>query len=288
MQDKTEKVAEILAKVKTLQPLSRSAAELIAMADTEEVSASEIASIVSKDPALAGEILRTANSAMFNPTKPILSIQHAVTFMGLRNALGIAIKFCMSFVFDKPLSGYESEDNALWNYSLATAVASRVISRYAKQEISGELAYTAGLLHSIGKFILSEYLKVNSAVLDKLINADGKDFSDLERAIIGIDHCQVGAELAKHWQLPEEICQVIANYNNPSSADEEHKSLAYIVHTACFVAMSAGFSTGADALQYNLDSDYEEYLNLNTDSDLELIIVEVLSEMARLNTPKGE
>ena len=270
-------IEEILWKVKQLPPLSSSAAELIKMADNDDVSAESMARVIEKDPDLAGQLLRVANSAAFHPAKPIGSIQFAVSFLGNRTTVAVIMGFCLAGVYKKPLEGYLAPEDALWRYSLATAIASRYLAKFSKEDISPELAYTAGLLHSIGKSVISEYLSLQFVDLIELHDSN-KDFIDIERGMLGIDHCEVGKAIAEHWNLPDDICQVIGYYNAPQNAADKYKSLVYLVHLASFVAMMGGKGTGVDSLQYNLDENYDQYIEIFTAHDLERIVINVQQE----------
>ncbi len=270
-------IEEILDKVKNLPPLSTSAAEIIRMADKDNVNAGAMAAIIEKDPDLAGQLLRVANSAAFHPTNPIGSIQLAVSFLGNRTTMGIIMGFCLSGVYKTPLKGYLAPEGALWRYSLATAIAARFLTKFSKVDISPELAYTAGLLHPIGKSVISEFLSIKDIDLAALHDSDD-DFTNLEKNSLGIDHCEVGKAIAEQWNLPTEICQVIGYYNSPQNADDEHKPLAYLVHLASFVAMMGGKGTGLDSLQYNLDEKYDEFINISTAHDLERVVINVQQE----------
>lgn len=270
-------VEEILKKVKQLPPLSNSAAELIKIADKDDVSANTMATVIEKDPDLAGQLLRVANSAAFHPASPISSIQFAVSFLGNRTTMGIIMGFCLASVYKKPLKGYIAPEGALWRYSLTTAIAARFLSKFSKYDISPELAYTSGLLHAIGKSVISEFLSVENIELAD-INVEVKDFSDIEKEALGTDHCEVGKAMAQQWNLPKDVCQVIGFYNTPQDADNEFKPLVYLVHLASFVAMMIGNGTGVDALQYKLDVNYDKFIDICTAHDLERVIINVQQE----------
>jgi len=276
-------IEEILEKVKQLPPLSNSAAELVKMADKDGVSAGAMATVIARDPDLAGQVLRVANSAAFHPASPINSIQFAVSFLGNRTTMGIIMGFCLSGMYKKPLEGYLAPEGALWRYSLTTAIAARFLAKFSKTNISPELAYTCGLLHPIGKSVISEFLSINDFDLDTL-RANYEDFGDLEKEALGTNHCEVGSAIAKHWNLPDDICQVIQFYSTPDKADNEYKPLVYLVHLASFVSMMCGKGTGIDSLQYKLDEDYDQYISVDTAHDLERVVINVQQEFELMVT----
>ena len=138
--------------------------------------------------------------------QPTTSIARAVAYLGDKTILSIALLYCQSPLFHKPLEGYESEKGALWNHNLRTAIASREIARYGRETISPDIAFTGGILHDIGKALVSELLKDTSGeILSKMDAGCFMDYLAAEEKILGTNHCIVGAELARYWGLPDPL-----------------------------------------------------------------------------------
>lgn len=276
-------VDTILAEVKRIPPLSSAGAKLMGLLNQDGVSAVVIADIVSHDATLAAQILRVANSAAYRRKEDIGSIKLAISLLGNKTVLGVVMGYSMSTLYKCSLEGYEAPKGALWHNSVAAAVAAQLLTRYVKKPLSPELAYTAGLLHGIGKTVLSEFLKGSAreavAVLDQ---ADQKDFLKIEEDLLGTNHCEVGAALARHWHLPEALCEAIACHHRPQNASDAHKPLVYVTHVAAFVAMLQGIDTGADGLMYELDPAYEKYIHFPNERELEKIVMQVEKEYRKL------
>lgn len=257
-------VDEIMRKVQYLPPLSSSATELLRLSERHEMSAQDMAAIVQRDPVLVAQVLRTANSAAYRKREPITSVPLAVSILGNMTVFGIALGYCMSGVFDRPLNGYEAGESALWKNALCTAIAARLLAPHAREDVNPETAYTAGLLHDIGKMIISEYLKGRTNRLVATVDEGAhKQFLDAEIEQLGIDHAATGAAIARHWKLPEPIIEAMARHHQPGHADVQHPSLVYTVHLASLVSMMVGAETGADAMLYNMDSQCPYYLPID-------------------------
>ena len=185
--------------------------------------------------------------------------------------VGIAISQSLSGIYDKPLEGYESQKGEFWEHSLRTALASREIAKFSRGGLYANVAYTAGLLHDIGKSILSKFIDGSAKqMLSSIETGAVEDFLGAERELLGTDHCETGAELAKLWGLPESLREAIQYHHRPQSADEAHKPLVYAVHLGDIIAMMSGLGTGADTMNYQLDSTYPEYVNMSEDNLTEL------------------
>jgi putative nucleotidyltransferase with HDIG domain len=185
-------------------------------------------------------------------------------------------------LYQKDLSGYEGQKGDLWAHNLLTALAAKTIVPHAKKAINGDVAFTCGLLHDLGKSILSDFLENTSAkVIQALDENKVKSYETAESKILGIDHCEAGFQLATHWNLPEPIPSAIRYHHNPSSAPEDHRTLVYAIHLGDMLAMMSGSGTGADTLRYQLDSNYVDYIDLD-ENDLASIMVEIGDEFIKM------
>jgi len=272
---------DIADRVKSTPMLSTVSARLLELLGEENYSINQVVKIVEVDASLTTKILRAANSVAYSPRVPISNITAAINNMGEKVIMGIAIEACSKTVFKKPLDGYDSPEGELWDHSLCTAIAARVLSPFAKKEISSNLAFTAGLLHDIGKSVISEFLAGSTQdMTTQFDNGDVENFLMAEQNIAGADHTILGHELSQHWKLPEPLAQVIRHHHNPSMADDEHKTLTYTVHLADILAMMAGKGTGADTLSYKIAEDYTDYFEIEEDQ-LSLMSLDILDEFIK-------
>lgn len=278
---------KIIAQVKVVPPLSRTAMDIIALLDNPNHTLDDVVGVVSSDPMLVGQLLKIANCAAFARRNPVDSIGGAVSYLGDKMVVGIALGASASRIYDEPLKGYEAGKGALWLHCLRTAIASREIAKHSAGRVTGGVAYTAGLLHDIGKAILSLHLEDKIADILTLIEHDHLDYLAAERKIAGADHCEVGYLLAKHWNLPASLACVVSHHHDPEKAPEECRPLCYTVHLADMVAMMAGVGTGTDILRYNFVTDYEKYINITRD-DLDRLLLMVGIEFGKVEQAFAE
>lgn len=270
---------EILRSVSDLKPLSASATRLMSIVSDPDHSIAEIVGVVENDVMLTGNVLRMVNSAAFALAVQINTVARAVSYIGGNIIAGMAMGLCASHIFHDALEGYNSGPGQLWRHSLRTAIASREIARAAQKGVNPQVAYTAGILHDIGKGVISAYLQGH---VDQMVLAaeadDNPNFLDSEKAVSGTDHCEVGEALARHWNLPESLCQAIAHHHEPARAGLKHMPLVYAVHLADHVVMRDGTGTGADTMLYTLDTAFAEHSPV-TGSQLEGIIKDSEKEL---------
>jgi putative nucleotidyltransferase with HDIG domain len=239
---------------------------LLTLMGKENRSVQEVVAVVENDAILTARVLKVANSAAFSRGQLLMSLQRAIVHLGEKTVVGIAVGSCSPLIFDRPLEGYDSAAGELWDHCLRTAIATRELVQFSLRPVSPDLAFTAGLLHDVGKAVISEFLKGNTEYLLAFCDSgETKSFLEAERRLSGTDHAEVGCAIAHHWKLPEPLVAVIRDHHQPAVAPEDLQGLVYAVHTADLLAMMGGSGTGSDTLAYTLDPGYMHFLNLNQD-----------------------
>ncbi len=285
MTDKSTEIKQIIKRIKLLSP---SASSLLAITTREDHNLSEVVDIIKYDANLTAKILKVVNSAAYGLRTEITAIDRAVSLTGETALISLAMNEAADMLYQKDLTGYEGEKGDLWRHNLLTGLAAKKIAPHAKDPVSIDVAFTCGLLHDIGKSIISDFLidtsrKVIQALDDKKI----ADYQRAERKILGIDHCDAGFELATHWNLPEPLPSAIRYHHHPADAPQEYRTLVYTVHLGDMLAMLSGNGTGADTLRYKLDSTYAEYIELS-ETDLAQIMVEIGDEFTKMQESMQE
>lgn len=267
--------SEIIKAIENTPKMSASATELLGLTSDPNHNFCDVVAIVRNDSILTARVLKMVNSAAFSLLQEVTSIDRAVSFMGEKMLVSVAIEVATSHLFDKKLEGYGGGRGDLWRHDLRTAIAAEEITKLAGTGFSKDLAFTGGILHDIGKSIISDFLK-NTAegALLQIEEGSYADYLDAEQKLLNTDHTLVGETLAMDWKLPEPLRQVIRYHHQPAESSEVHRALVYAVHLGDLLAMMGGCGTGADNMHYTLDERYKDYLNLSQD-DMELVMLNV-------------
>ncbi len=268
---------EIAQKVHSLPTLSSVAMRLVQIVNDEKHNVADMVRVISSDAILTSKLLRLANSAYFARGGEVTSVQRAVTMLGDRLVMGIVLGISNSEVYAKKLDGYAAE-SALWKHSIRTAIAAREMATVAKDKISPDEAFTAGLLHDIGKAVISEFLKGSTdKILYKLDNKVEDEFLGAEQALLGTTHPEVGFALANRWGLPESLSEAIRFHHAPDDAEEKYRTLVYTTHLGDLLSMIGGTDTGIDAFAYRVNPNYINYFTL-TIKDVDRILLNIQTE----------
>lgn len=247
--------------------LSPSTIRLLQVDTSADDSLEEIIAIVRCDAALTARVLRVVNSPVFGLVQAVESVERAISYLGSWMVVAIVIGESAGRLLQKPLDGYEGERGELWRHDLFTAFAAREISRHAHLPLSGDIAFTAGLLHDIGKPIISDFLRGSPArLLEQIGNRHAADYAAAERELVGMDHAEVGYELARCWGFSDILQTAIRYHHQPLAATEAMRPLVFAVHLGDIVAMLGGYGTGSDSMQYPLVAGYADHFALGPES----------------------
>jgi len=190
-------------------------------------SADDLRAILESDPALSARVLKVSNSSLYAFSREVETLRHAVTLLGFRTVEALVMAASLRDVF----KNFGLSEKLLWEHStLAGCVAGR-LSSYGPIDVERDLAFTAGLLHDLGKIALSNvYRQRYNTVMLRTYN-DGVAFVDAERDEFGFDHAALGAQVAAKWQLPPMLVAAIRFHHHhpgdyPSGEPQQTRLIA--------------------------------------------------------------
>jgi putative nucleotidyltransferase with HDIG domain len=169
-----------------------------------------------------------------------------------------------------PARRHDLDQGDLWRDSVVCALLSRIIAKRLNREAS--LAhFTAGLVHDIGKMVLSKFVKDYFEEIKSLTQKRELSFVEAEREVLGIDHAELGGRITEQWKFPCSIVSAVRYHHTPllTSESDEVVQLVYLCDT---VALMTGIGGGADALSYHAYEEVMKQCNLK-EKDIERFIV---------------
>jgi HD-like signal output (HDOD) protein len=214
-----------LATPQSIAPLPRICAQLAEMTAQQAVDAAQLARLIQSDPALAGEIMRTANSPALRPRSPIVSLQQAVSWLGVGEVRNIATAVMLrGEVFTAP--GHEPESEELWREAWLAALWGKEIARERRKHV--ESAFLAALMHRTGAALALKIL--SSFEAEQRTVMDAHSFADL---VIEFES-RFARLLMSNWRLPEDVQDAACDWRNYRGS--QHGDLAATVHAAHLMA----------------------------------------------------
>ena len=233
-----------LTRFKDLPTLPDVVARVMQIVSNPLTTAEDLNQVISLDQALTFKVLRLANSAYYGFPKEITTITQAVTILGFNTIRNLALSVSvhkMLFV-DRERSLFSYRD--FWKHCVAVGVCARILARRVGYK-SEENAFTAGLLHDIGKSLLE---RVDHASFLNAIEKSRETKRSLwlvEQELLGVDHAAVGSRLAEIWNLPADLRLAIERQHEPAASGPPDPLVA-AVHAANHLCREQGLGSDGD------------------------------------------
>ena len=206
-------IRTLLDKVEVL-PLSPTLLpKLLPKLSDVDTNFDEVVEIIAMDPALTAKLLQICNSAFFGHESEVTSVAEAVNRVGYQSVYLLVAMLNGSNCFPWP-SPVGVEAGKLWQHSIITAFNTKFIAESAGAD--GNLLFTAGLLHDIGKVILGQAQPEQAAGLFR--QPSDAASTEHELAVFGCTHADVGATLLERWKLPAQLALSVRHHHHPKSA----------------------------------------------------------------------
>ncbi|MCR4399772.1 MAG: HDOD domain-containing protein [Syntrophomonadaceae bacterium] len=254
-------LSQVVAAVEEIPALPQVLLRVMKVSEDPNSTAQDMHNVITQDQGLTARVLRLANSAFYGFPRRINTVTEATVLLGFRTIRSIALAASVSDLLGREVAGYALAPGELWRHSQASAIAARHLARTLKHP-NPEVAYTAALLHDIGKVVLNRYLQAAYHQVLETVTGSGLSFSEAEERVLGFTHAQVGARVADKWNLPPELVEAIACHHLPEEAQVD-PLLTALVHVADAVAMMMGLGLGVDGLAYPLSPLALERLGLD-------------------------
>ncbi len=201
--------------------------------------------LITHDPSLTTNVLRLANSAVFGCGRRVETLDEAVGRLGFETLYRMVVAVCGSRLLGPSQRGYGFDPGQLWQHSVTAAVAAQLLARECGEDES--LAFTAGLLHDVGKLVLSQALEGRYAQVAEQVEKFGRSMLAAETALLGVQHAEVGGRLLDRWNFPPSLVQAVWHHHQPDAAGDFVR-LAACTYAGNMIANLIGHSYGIHAL----------------------------------------
>ena len=229
-----------------LPPFSPTLNHLIATLADENVSFAAVGEQIEKDTVLAGNVLRTVNSAMFGLRGTINSVRHAVALLGLDRLRNTALSLSIPRIWNQHRLPAGWPARACNLHSVATGLlADMLVQRVSVSYPEG--AFVAGLLHDIGKLLFAIALPGETEAVRLIAESRARSLVEAELEALGITHAEMSGIVLERWNLPPPIQQAVRLHHRPLPLDGEATQLWHLVHAADVISNDLGISVSAVA-----------------------------------------
>lgn len=247
-------------------------------------TAGHVASVLAEDPAMSVKVLKLTNSAFYGLARDIESVKHAVMIVGMEAIKNLVLSASVLDMFKSDDLDQEFQES-FWRHSLATAFCGRLLARRinCRGMVDPDTAFSSGLLHDVGKLIISCFLPEENAKFQAAREEDkeSEDYIVEERAL-GFNHAQVGGYLATTWKLPKRLADSISFHHHPQLSEDE-LPVAYLVHLGDYIAKKTFFDESNGDIVGELEAGVADYLQIN-DDDIMTFVALLREEYVKAET----
>lgn len=252
-----ENAAEVrgyVNRIKTLPTMPGVVKQLCGLMESDDTTTTEIAEMIATDQVLSAKVLKIVNSPFYGFPGRIATINHAVVLLGFNVVKGIVLSAAILGYMTAAVKG-------LWEHSLGTAVTAGALGRTLGLKEPEELA-TAGLLHDLGKVLLSVEMKSECAAVIQKVKKEKVSFIEAEQEILfGVNHCTIAGWLAEEWNLPPRLAEPLTRHHRPDKAGNAAVATA-VVHLADICTRALQFGSGGDPYVPAIQPEAMEMLDL--------------------------
>ncbi len=224
--------AEIVRDLHQIPSAPKVLPRLARLLDDGNSSLDDIVWLIRLDPGIAARVLQMANSVFFSKGSRVYSVDEAVARVGYDSVYEVVSYAVASHVLIRPLIVYGIEADEAWKQAVACAIAAETIAAYVGEDRN--VAYTVGLLHSVGMVAINEWAMQHQPVLVFTNKGLPSEYVESERSLIGFTQAEAGAELLEYWDFPQTMCNPVRWQYTPHCS-VGHVRMSALLHAAKWI-----------------------------------------------------
>lgn len=223
-QEASQSLAASAAKAAGLKPFPAVAAKVLGLLEEPKVDIRKLRAEIEVDPALAGRLIRVANSPVFRPMSPYSSLDAVVMRLGTQNVAEIVAAIATVSMFED-VSGLGMQ---IRNHCTGAAAIGRVLGAEWRRGGVSSL-FLATLMHDLGKLLSIQTGEISYETMDPELFDQPNRVHIAERQLVGYDHAILGAHVLDRWDFPQALCRIVGWHHNPGRAYEHGGDIGLVV-----------------------------------------------------------
>jgi putative nucleotidyltransferase with HDIG domain len=242
--------SEIDKAVHSVRPIPQVALKVVRMIRDGHSSMQDVANEVRQDQVISAGVIRLCNSVFTAPRTKVGSIDRALVILGEQLLLQVVVSAALEQFFSGSGKGYSLCKGGLFQHALGAAMTAEELAKLTGS-VPSDIAYTAGLLHDIGKVVLDQYVASATPFFYRRTQVDGIELCGVEAGQFGVTHPEVGKRLAERWSLPKSLIDTIRYHHLPERATIQPE-LTHLVYLADL--LMSRFQVGQELERLNTDA----------------------------------
>jgi putative nucleotidyltransferase with HDIG domain len=217
---KTADPKAIIESMELIKPIPQVALKVLRLTNQPDYDIGSVTKEIRQDQVISARIMKLVNSAMFATRRTIDSLDHALVFLGREMLVKLILSAAVHGFYGQSEMGYSLCKGGLFHHATGCANVAEALARKT-QLVDPGIAYTAGLLHDIGKVVLDQYVGSAYPHFYRRVIEEGQSAIATERRLFGIDHTQIGHLLATRWSFPASLIEIIHHHHDPEIAKKD-------------------------------------------------------------------
>ena len=218
---------QIIMTTRDLPAMPNVASKVLELSSNPNTSAQQLQQVIADDQAMTARILKIANSAMYSCSRKIKTLTEAIVMLGFNSIRSLVVTSAARNLYNTQTSRTGLKERLLWEHSIGAAFACRIMVQNRQPALTEE-AFLAGLMHDIGKLVLSNRVPDRFDEIVQVVYNENRSFAATEMELLGFDHAQVGAALVNKWKLSPLLEEVILNHHTKEALSPENPLLLYL------------------------------------------------------------
>jgi len=220
-QEETLSLDLLIKRASDLTMMPQVARKVIEMVADQNSSASQLASILEKDPNITARILKISNSAFYGLRREVKTVQQAIVVLGFKSLRSMVVASSSKALHKK----FGITEQMMWDHSIGSAIGGKLLAE-GRPSAVGELAFVGGLLHNVGKTIMNNECPQRYVEVMKRVYNESISFLEAEAQVFKYSHPEVGFRIAERWGLPVELSSIIRFYHL-TLLDQREREMVY-------------------------------------------------------------
>ncbi|MBI4631768.1 MAG: HDOD domain-containing protein [Chloroflexi bacterium] len=202
-------VESVMRDLTRMRPLPAVVMQAVQLLADPQVNINRVGQVLTADQVIAAQILRHANSAYYGGRTPCATVADGIMRIGIRQ-----VKSVLYSVSANQMLNIHLMKSDLFRHSQAVAAVARRLATLLHRA-DPEEAFTAGLLHDIGKLLLDRHTRPHYRAMAEMIH-QGHSPIRAEEKFLGTDHATIGGLIAERWQFPRVLVEAIRYHHAPT------------------------------------------------------------------------
>ena len=275
-----------LEEMEELCTISQSITKILEAIDSPETEIEQVADMVKADQTIAMKVMRIANSIEYARGEQTTTLKDAIIRIGLEQLRILVAGIGIVENLEQSESAGPLDQQAFWDHALAVAVCSQRIANQCKG-INPEVAFTAAILHDVGRVILQQVLPEEYTQVLKTADDLGIGLDLAEKRMLLSDHTTIAQSVLGSWNLPKDLVDAIGNHHcEPSKLSTmcpKNTQIAAIVELSNRIIHAMGIGSSGNKV-LSTTEDLFPFLDTEEEINLELITTGLFKNISQMRS----